>query len=490
MLDLRHACRVLCMGAVSAAVLAGCVVGPNYSGPPKVAPQALARSTYPRASPAAATSAPTSEWWLGLYDPTLDLLESAALATNPDVQIAQARLRASRAGLRRARAERLPTTGLAALYVRSHGADTLIGSDGFVAPPGQEQTRTADVTPSLELYEVGFDASWEVDLFGGRRRALEGAGAQAQAAEANLQDARVSLTAEVGQTYVQLRDLQAQIALTRRSASLEAQMLDLAHRRRSGGVASDLDVERLENQVETTRTSILPLQAQLDEALDRLAALCDQAPAELDPLLSRPGPVPLPPAQLAVGRPSDLLRRRPDVRAAERRIEQETALVGERTADLFPKVTLVGDLGFGSADVGGLLRDTSLSYGVAPVLHWSPLDFGRTRARIAQAGAGRDEALAAYRRTVLAALQEADTAVARYGLQREDLMGLMRVQTSAERAFALTQLRLQGGTATSLDVLEAERRRAQSAMEVARARALLTSDFVSLQKSLGLGWTS
>jgi outer membrane protein TolC len=185
-----------------------------------------------------------------------------------------------------------------------------------------------------------------------------------------------------------------------------------------------------------------------------------------------------------------LLKRRPDVRAAERAIKQKTALIGQRTADLFPKVTLLGEVGYGSSQLSTLLSSNAFSYAAAPILQWSPLDFGRTRARIDEAKGERDEALGQYRKTVLGALRDAETALETYGRQRDELKSLDAVQASADRAARLTTLRAQGGTATILDELQAESSRVNAQSNASQARAQLTEDFISLQKSLGLGWSA
>ena len=479
--------------AVAVLSLGGCVVGPTYKGPPPVAPEAVSAGRFHRAEDALAAP-PPARWWAALRDRELDRLVQAAFDASPDLEAARARLRQSRAGLRQARAERLPSTQASGVYLRTRGATSFLGDGaaavGSVGPTqaGGGEATAFDQGGEFSLYDVGFDATWEVDLFGGQARAVESAKARAQAVEANLQDAQVSLAADVAQAYVSLRDLQARVGLARQDAEIESRLLELTRMRRAGGTASDLDVERLNDQLQSTRAELVPIQAQVTDQLDRLAVLTGRAPGALDEALSAAAPVPTPPAVVAVGDPAGLLRRRPDIRAAERQIQQQNAVIGERVADLFPKVELLGNVGFGSTDLSDLLEGGSFSYAVAPILQWRPFDFGRTRARIVQAQAARDEALANYRKTVLQALQDAEASLARYGRQRESVVSLMRVRASADRAAGLTRLRVQGGTATTLDVLDAERRRVQAESRVAQANAQLTLDYVAIQKSLGLGW--
>ncbi len=454
--------------------LAGCVVGPNYAGPPAVVPEAVQAPAFVRAGDAS-SAIPEAHWWTALNDSHLTTLIQTALAATPDAQVAQARVRQARASLRQQKAGLLPTTSTSALALGSQGLTTVL--TGPVPGGG-----------ALDLFSVGFDATWELDLFGGQRRAVEGARAQAQAYEDDLEAAEVSLSADVAQAYIALRDDQQQLALSQRNAELEAKMLDLVQKRRAGGAASDLDVERLNTQLQNTRASLVPLSAEIVGQLDRLAVLTAQAPGALDAELSAPALPPAPPAVIAVGDPAALLRRRPDVRAAERRLAQKNAVIGQRTADLFPKVSLLGDVGFMSTDPTHLLDAGSLAYAGAPILQWSPFDFGRIHAKIGQAQAGRDEAEATYRKTVLGALEDAETALARYARQRDSVASLERVKASADRAAALESLRVQGGTAAATDMLDVEARRVQADLGLEQAKAQLALDFVALQKSLGLGW--
>ncbi len=298
----------------------------------------------------------------------------------------------------------------------------------------------------LQLYTAGFDASWEIDLFGGTRRAVEAASAEAQAVDADLADTQVSLAAEVAQAYVDLRDEQQRLSLAQRSAELEQQMLTLTQQRRARGTAADVDVERLTTQVENTRATLTPLDAQVSDSLDQLAVLTGQAPGALDQELAAPHPIPALPAAVAVGDPATMLQQRPDIRAAERRLASSNAQIGEQVADFFPKVTLLGDLGYSAADPGHLVRKSNFTWIGVPYLQWNVLDFGRTLSRVHNAEASRDEAQARYTKAVLGALQDANTALSRYGHQREHLATLQQVQASADRSATLMRQRYTAGS--------------------------------------------
>jgi NodT family efflux transporter outer membrane factor (OMF) lipoprotein len=419
---------------------------------------------------------PPAEWWKSLQDPQLDRLIDATLMANPGIDAARARLRRTRATLAQQHATLLPTTGASAAYLRARNIAGFFG--------GGPSTGGGD----LNLYFVGLDATWELDLFGGHRRAVEGAAAATQASEASLADLLVSLTAEVAQAYIQLRDAQQRLALTQHNLEVEARVVELMKARHGGGTASELDVERVINQLDTLQATVAPLRALIAQQLDRIAVLTGHEPGALDQELSATAEPPSPPASVPIGDPAAMLRRRPDIAMAERKLAQQNAAIGENTAALFPKVTLLGDVGFAALNPATLFNGSNFTYVIAPMLQWTPWDFGRTRARIAQSSAARDEAEADYRRTVLAALDDAETSLALYGEQRSTVTDLARAKQSAERVYALTEIRLRGGTASTTDVLDADTRRVQAQLSYEQALAQLTQYYVALQKSLGLGF--
>jgi NodT family efflux transporter outer membrane factor (OMF) lipoprotein len=471
---LPHPSLVACaLVACAVGSLAACTVGPDFRGAPPAAPVAAKAAAFNRAPDDASAAQPSAApWWSALGDPELTALIEAALANSPDVAAAEARLRESRAALKEQKSNALPKSGASASYINA-----------------ELPKSTLNIGDS-NLYSLGFDATWEVDLFGGTRRAVQAAAAESVAVQADLADARVQLAAEVAQVYVDLRDREARQDLAQRTAELEARILDLTEQRRAQGVASDLDVERIRTQVENTRASIIPLDEQITESLDQLAVLTGREPGSLDAELTPPRPLPTLPSTVRVGDPAAMLRRRPDIRAAEFRLASQTAQIGEREADWFPKLTLFGDLGFAAGTPGGLVRSENfLGLGI-PYLQWNALDFGRTRARVNRARAGRDEADAKYRSTVLGALRDADGALSRYGHQRKYVVKLLAVENSATKASALTEMRYRAGTSSALDWLDAERTRFSAEQDRVAGEAELIKDYVALQKSLGLGWQS
>ncbi|MGY2135277.1 efflux transporter outer membrane subunit [Pseudomonas reactans] len=459
-------------------LLSACTVGPDYPGAPDAAPKTLAAGRLPHADNQAPSAPTVAQWWRTLNDAQLNELVDMALKNSPDIATAQARLKQSRASLSGARADAMPkVTGDAAmLKLRSPDTSALGSSGGGGRGP-------------LTLYLAGFDASWEADLFGGTRRAVEAAQAEADAAQAQLADAQVQLAAEVVQAYSDLRDQQARLALVEASVDIENQALDLTQQRRSRGVASQLQLEQVLTQAENTQAQRLPLQAAIVESLDQLDLLCGLEPGELEERLATAQALPAIPGVVPVADPAALLKARPDIRVAERKLASSNAQIGEKTADWFPKLSLMGDLSFSAGDPGHLARKDNGSWLILPRLTWNALDFGRVAASVKGAEAGRDEALAQYKSVVLSALRDADVALARYGHQRQNVVLLRSVESSAVRAADLTRQRYRAGTASTLDWLDAERTRYQAQESRISGDAELLKDFASLHKALGLGWT-
>lgn len=487
--------RLLLLG-LACSTLAGCVVGPNYKGAPDAAPVSTAAGAFHRADPVLEQAAPPpARWWDGLDDATLARLIDQAFKASPNLQAAEARIRESRATLQQRRAAGLPSataTG-AAIKASVPGTSPLAALGGSSSSSSSSSSGSTSQASSahqtIDFYSAGFDAMWEIDLFGGVRRGVEGAAAQTDAAIAQYQDAQVQLAAEVGQAYANLRGVQRQQEIGKTTTRLQRQMLALTEARRRGGTADDLDVERVRAQITSTQANLVPLSGRIEEALDQLALLTGQEPGALDADLSQPAPLPRIPAVVAVGDPASLLRRRPDVRAAERTLAAGNAAIGQAVADRFPKVTLFGNIGFTSNKASDLFHYSNLAALGGPILQWNFLNFGATQAKVRQAQASFDEADARYRQAVLAALQDAEQSVSRYRSQRDTLEQLIASRDSATRSAALAQLRYRGGTASLLDALDAERQRLQAEDSLTQGATALVTQYVALQKSLGLGWS-
>lgn len=482
------------------ALLAGCMVGPNYRGPPDAAPLAKAAPAFHRAPIAPVTNAPPlAQWWLALDDATLDRIEQDALANSPTLEEAVARIRQARATLRQRRTDLLPTGGVSAIYAHIDVPSSIndaLGNSGAATggttggSSGGAGTSTSQIPDNIDFYNVGLTANWQLDLFGGVRRQIASARASAQAYEADLEDAQVTLTMNVATAYVNLRDAQGRLALARGNSAVQERMLALTRLRRAGGTATDSDVERVYTQLKQTQASVVPLQGQVEIYTDQLSQLAGHEPGALDAMLAASAPLPLPPEQTAVGNPADLLRRRPDIRAAERRLAAANETIGADIAQYFPSVTLYGTLGYGSTKLSSLFDGGNLLKAVAPVLSWNILNFPAIRAQVEGARGSFDEARATYRVTVLSALLDAENALSRFGHQRDNVASLADASASANRAAQLADIRFKGGTLSLIDALDTERQRITTQSNLAQAQASLTSDWIGLQSSLGLGWSA
>ncbi|WP_428970694.1 efflux transporter outer membrane subunit [Sphingomonas sp. Xoc002] len=476
-------------------LLGACTVGPNYAGPPKaIGSAATPPAGFARADNTLATTAPAvADWWATLNDPMLNWLEERALASNPNVAVAQARLKQARSSLRLERANQAPNANASATYLHANLPELNLGGGGEEQGGANGGASGGSASGSgggtnVDFFNLGFDASWEIDLFGGRRRTVEAARASAEAAEANVADAQVSLSADVAQAYVGLRDAQQRLILAREASKMQRDTLNLTLQRFNNGTASQLEVERLRNQVESTDAQILPLSSSVETYLNALAILIGEAPGTLDQRLTQAGPVPLPPAQVAVGDPTALLQRRPDIRAAERNLAAQTARIGVAEAAKFPRLNLMGIIGIGGTSLDALTDLDNLVTLGAPMLQWNVLNFGRANARVGQAEGARDEAEARYRGAVLSALRDAEDSLSRFRARRNTVATLARAKASADRSAALMQQRYRAGAATLIDTLDAERQRVAAQQSLSQAVAGLTNDYVALQKALGLGW--
>ena len=460
-----------------AALLAGCAMGPNYRQP-DVALSHTARFARADTTAESDTAPMVSRWWDTFGDPILSRLEDRALARSPRLAEALARVRQSRASLREQRAAGLPSANATALYAHAK-------IPGLNLQDGQGD--------DLDVYNLGFDASWEVDLFGGRHRALEAARATAAASQARLADSRVSLTADVAAAYVNLRDRQQRILIDTQRAERADRMLALIRQRAERGTASRADVETLTRTIARERGDAAQTEAERDVYLDALAILTGDPPgavdAELTPVGTTPVAVPQPPSHLVIGNPAMLLMRRPDVRAAERTLAAQTAKIGQAKAARLPRLSFMGLVGIGGTEPGNLFDLHDITTLAAPQLSWKALDFGRGLAQVHEAEGARDEAEAAYRTAVLAAAGDAEDSLARLRGQRRAVGTAADMLASATASADLAAQRYRGGTATLIDKLTAERDQLSAEGTFGDARAQLGLDFISLQKALGLGWS-
>ena len=471
--------------ALSATVLSGgCTVGPNYKQPPVETPAAWSEISHRIASANEETR--LAGWWHGLGDPILDELIERATASNHDLRIATARVR-------QARAERVVVAGgqwpqvnaqasAARLRASEHG--TLSGLEqipvnlGDIPLPGEE----------IDLFRAGFDAAWELDVFGRRRRAVEQADALLEAAAARRNDVLVSLIAEVAREYLELRTLQRRIDVARANVNVQRETAELIKQRRDAGLASDLEVAQANAQLERSRSRLPALRAAAERTMHRLAVLLGKPPQALVSKLTEHRPLPKPPADIALGLPSSLLERRADVRAAERELAAATAGVGVATAELFPRFSLSAALGLESQNVADLLRRGSAAWTLAPSMRWPVFDAGRARARVGIADARGEQALARFEQTVLRAFEDVENAVSRLVRSRQRSAALTRAVAAARRAAELARERHRSGLVDFLAVLDAERTAHSVEDELAASRGEELTSCVALYKALGGGW--
>lgn len=474
------------LAAVLAAALTACAVGPDYrrSDYPAPAQFAGAAATSPAAvtpdtALVAAAPAPLADpaYWRGFGDPELTRLVEAALAANHDLRIALANHDRARALLRGARFDQLPTV-TASASARASRVSAAEAPD--VARAGRDS----------DLYSGGLDASWELDLFGRVRRNVEARRADLAASAADLAAVQVAIVGEVAQGYMELRGLQERLRVAQANAANQQETLRLVEARVGAGRGTEFDTSRARAQLETTRSRVPALEAAVAVTMHRLAVLTGNSPEALTAELSGTVALPALPARIDPGTPGELLRRRPDVIAAESRLHAATARVGIATADLFPHFTLAGLIGTSAVDTSALFeRDADTRFAALGV-DWSFLDVGRVRSRIAAANADSAAALANYEKSVLLALEDIGNALTRLAKARVEDRHLAHAAEDSTTAAQLARLRFEAGAVDLLDVLDAERTRlaAQDAYADARTRSAVAA--VALYRALAGGYGS
>lgn len=449
--------------------LSACAVGPDYERPQTPAPERFGQQAgYDAAAPVAA-------FWGSFDDPLLTRLVEGALAGNHDLRVALGRLEQARALARLSRKDLLPA-------VTADGGYTKSRASADQAPGTSRDQRDG------ELYDAGFDAFWELDLFGRVRRGAQASRADAQAAAADLRALQVTVAAETARAYFELRGLQEQLRVARGNADNQATTLELTQARLDAGAGTEFDVARARGQLEFTRSRVPALEAAVLAAAHRLAVLNGREPGALLAELGTAAPLPALPEAVAVGTPAELLRRRPDIAGAERRLAAATARIGVATADLFPRVTFNGSFGSAATDLGDLFTRDSETYGFGPRVSWAFLDLGRVKDRIDASGAGAGAQLAGYEGTVLRALEETENALVGYARARDEGRHLAESATASTRAAELARLRFEGGAADFLHVLDAQRSQLQAEDQLAQSQTRTATALIAVYKAVSGGW--
>ena len=341
---------------------------------------------------------------------------------------------------------------------------------------------------NIELYDVGFDATWELDIFGRVRRSVQASSAEAQVAAANRRDVMVTLISEVARNYFELRGAQDELATAQRNADNQRETLKITQAVLDGGRGTELDVARARAQLNNTLANIPPLEALISRAMHRLSVLTGQQPEALVAELKIPAPLPVLPALVNIGNPETLLRRRPDVRAAERSLAAATARIGIATADLFPRVTFNGRIGLEASSFAGLGKPGSDTWSFGPSITWAALDYGHVRARMQAAGAAAEAALATYERTVLITLEETENSLVDFSREQARHDFLLESERASEIAAKLARQRYENGATDFLTVLDAERVLYGAQDELAQSNTRTATALVAVYKSLGGGW--
>jgi multidrug efflux system outer membrane protein len=464
--------------------LAGCAVGPNYKPPAMKVPahwndgDELAKQT--------ASRGPKSDlplWWVAFDDPVLNEIIAQALSSNLDEKIAIARIREERAYLASSRGGLLPSIGLDGSYTRQrYSANTPFGEFPQLVPR-EENT-----------YEAGFDASWELDVFGAVRRGVEASEAELATSVENSRDVRVTLLAEVARNYVAVRALERRLQIARANLGDQNDSLKLAQARFEQGFAPELDVIQARSLLETTQAQLPVLETEVSQTIHRVGVLLGREPDALEVQLSDLAPIPgiTDPDAIAVripaGLPSDLLRRRPDIRRAEQEVAAASARVGLATAELFPKFYITGTAGLESISTSDFLFGTSRMWSVGPTMRWPIFEGGRIRAYIEARNAQEEQALLIYQKTVLNALAEVEDALVSYAKERTRHQALAASVKDFNRSQLLARERYEEGYASYLDVLEAQRSLYTAQDSLAQSDQQLIGDLIATYKALGGGW--
>jgi multidrug efflux system outer membrane protein len=454
-------------------ILSGCMVGPNFQRPQTtlpadwVGPITESRSVTP-------AEAELARWWTLFDDPTLVSLVVTAVDSNLDLKLAEARIRQARAARGVVASGIGPTLDASGAYQHSRTPGAANGKSGGVI---------------TDQYQAGFDAGWELDIFGGVRRAIEAADADLQAAVETRLDVLVTLTAEVARNYIDLRAFQQRIAIARQNLAAQKHTAALTHQRFQGGFVGGLDVANAEAQVATTAARIPQLESSARQTIYSLSVLLGRDPGALVEQLSPPAGIPAAPPPIPLGVPSDLLRRRPDIRRAESEIHGATARIGVATADLFPRFTISGSLGLRAGDFSSWFDWASRIWSLGPSASWNLFATGRTRSNIAQQHALQDQSLITYRQTILTALQEVENALIASSKEAEHHRALVEAVGASRKAVGLaTTLYTQGHT-DFLNVLDAQRSLYASEDSLVQSTASVSTNLVALFKTLGGGWS-
>jgi outer membrane protein, multidrug efflux system len=464
--------KIIIINLISALfIFSGCVtVGVDYTQP-KIS------SSHNWKNSGDATISKTTDtkilaaWWTTLNDPILSLLIERAVKNNLDVKKAVARIREARASRGLEEANYYPTLDAAGSATRTKSTNLNTGNSS-----------------KQNLYSAGVDASWELDLFGGVRRSVEAADATLQARNEDLRDSLVSLLGELALNYIDVRTYQARIKAAEGNLSAQAETFQLTLWMKEADLSDQLAVEQASYNLESTRSKIPDLNTGLEKAMNRIAVLTGEQPGKVHAELVEEKPIPVVPIEVAVGVPADVIRNRPDIRSAERELAAQTAKIGVAESELYPKFTLGGSIGLEAAAISS--SGTGLTLSGGPQISWAIFRAGAIRQNIKMQTALQEQALINYENTILSSLEEVENALKAFAEEQQKRKSLSKTVQAALNAAELAQYKYQAGLADFSSVLEAQRSLLSYQDELARSEGAVTSDFVTLYKALGGGWTS
>jgi NodT family efflux transporter outer membrane factor (OMF) lipoprotein len=483
----------------AALALAGCMVGPDYHAPKVQAPGKFLAGTQPASTRPTTLPEPIdlTRWWESFHDPVLNQLIARGVATSLDISLAEARVREARASLEQDIGTLFPTLDASGTYSRSRESKNLGTNTGSlsgikgVTPANASQLSNALSglsSGTSNLYQAGFDAGWELDVFGGTRRAIEAARATLEAQIDARRNTTVTLLSEVARNYIILRGVQHERAAVLDNLRAQRDNLDLTLSKFRAGIATDLDVARQEAQVASTESQLPTLDTGIQQSIHRLGVLLGREPEALEVELTPDAPLPDGPPRVPPGLPSDLLRRRPDVQQAERNLAAASANIGVAVSELYPKFSLTGSFGLESNALKSFTRGSSEFWSFGPSVTWRIFDAGQLMANVRIQRARFDQAGIQYRQAILQALQEVEDALVAYEKEQVRRDALQRSVDADIRAVSQAKKLNQAGVVDFLNVLTAQETLFVAQDELAQSEQTVSTNLVALYKSLGGGW--
>lgn len=477
---IRAAARI----GVTATLVSGCTVGPDFEPVPAPVLDSWQKSNVlriDRSTGLTSRSEPATYWWKVLDDPTLDKLVRMAYSQNLTLRAAGIRIYEARAQLGIIIGDGYPQTQqVSAGFKQERVADNV----GVL----RDISRFVEFDPSFRRWDVGFDAGWELDIWGKFRRGVEAADANLIAEIANYDDVLVSLTGEVAKAYVTIREVQEELAITRRNVSLQSQSLGITRLRLKDGVTTELDVQEATILLNNTKSLIPKLESDLQQAKNALSLLLGLPPNQIDPLLGGHRGVPRPPLNVAVGVPAQLLNRRPDIRAAELKAQSRAAQIGVAQADLYPAFTISGAIGFKSSNLAELFQRQSVTGLINPAVTWDVLNYGRIRNGVRVQDAKYQEAITEFQQKVLKAYKEVEDALVGFAKAKQQAQFLVRSVAASRRAVKIASAQYRDGTADYTRVLNAQQALLKSESQLITVRADIVNNLIAAYKALGGGW--